>query len=216
MIPGCGFMVFNGHLLDSYLFLAVADSFTLQTYNWADAEDVLLPTWSENFSEYSESGLFSYIWNSNAIADTGLLATKTIPINGISELFIRAYNKSGPGDLCEAIYEFLDEADDVVAVIKTAADGGYSSGLWFGSSIASLTKAGKTGYGHTNGVIGFSPSEIVYTRSPSSIDSNGYNDDFAFSCAAQSIVSVRVSTARATSTFTGGSGAALASLRHNR
>nr|WP_240040174.1 hypothetical protein [Aeromonas hydrophila] len=96
--------------------------------------------------------------------------------------------------------EFLDAGGAVLAAIRTRTDGTYRHGLWYGPSLASLTKAPQAGtYPLTFGSLSFTDSAMVFTTDP---DANR-NQSFSFACNPRNFKSMRFSNLRAQSTYTG-------------
>lgn len=203
---------------ESRLVNAVAYNFAVESMKPQNVAEVMQPTWPAYFGELYGNGVFGYAWSPNVVTDTGLLPGQTLPLRADPVLRLAAYNKNWSPDLCDGVFEFLDAAGAVVAVIKTATDGGYSSGLWYGPSIDSLTKAARVGgYGYTDGWLRFTSDALTYTYDIAQTGyagSNGYNQSFSFSCPAQSITQVRVSGVRAKQSYTG-AGSAYIWLRYD-
>ncbi|MGL6004802.1 hypothetical protein [Aeromonas sobria] len=99
--------------------------------------------------------------------------------------------------------EFLDAGGNVIAAIRTRTDGNYRSGLWYGKTLASLTKAPQRGsFPATYGELTFTDTSLIYTDD--GLDNR--NLSFTLACAMASVTTLRFSNMRSYETYTGGNG----------
>lgn len=161
------------------------------------------PEWADWFGDTADIGLFRYNYNRNGAADTGLWSG-SIPFRVMGYRFkLGAHNNCWENDLCDMDMEFLDAAGNVVAAIRTRTDGTYRSGLWYGKTLASLTKAPQRGsYPSTYGELTFTDTSLIYTDD--GLDNR--NLSFTLACAMASVTTLRFSNMRGYETYTGGSG----------
>jgi hypothetical protein len=159
--------------------------------------------WADWFGDTADIGLFRYNYNRSAAADTGTWSG-SIPFRVMGYRFkLGAYNTCWTNDLCDMDLEFLDAAGNVIAAIRTRTDGNYRSGLWYGKTLASLTKAPQRGpYPSTAGDLTFTDTSLIYTDD--GLDNR--NLSFTLACAMASVTTLRFSNMRGYETYTGGSG----------
>ncbi|MBD5791203.1 hypothetical protein [Aeromonas hydrophila] len=161
------------------------------------------PEWADWFGDTADIGLFRYNFNRSSSADTGTWSG-SIQFRPLGYRFkLGAYNNCWVNDLCDMDLEFLDAAGNVVAAIRTRTDGNYRSGLWYGKTLASLTKAPQRGpYPATYGELTFTDTSLIYTDD--GLDNR--NASFTLVCAMASVTTLRFTNMRAFETYTGGSG----------
>jgi hypothetical protein len=161
------------------------------------------PEWADWFGDTADIGLFRYNYNRSAAADTGTWSG-SIPFRVMGYRFkLGAHNNCWTNDLCDMDLEFLDAAGNVIAAIRTRTDGTYRSGLWYGKTLASLTKAPQRGsYPTTYGDLSFTDTSLIYTDD--GLDNR--NLSFTLACAMASVTTLRFSNVRSYETYTGGSG----------
>lgn len=184
-----------------WLMLSRAGTVTYDATN--DVTATTGPEWADWFGDTSDIGLFRYNFNRSAAADTGAWSGSIqFPVMGY-RFKLGANNNCWANDLCDMDLEFLDAAGNVVAAIRTRTDGTYRSGLWYGKTLASLTKAPQRGpYPSTYGDLTFSDTSLIYTDD--GLDNR--NTSFTLSCAMASVTTLRFSNMRSYETYTGGSG----------
>lgn len=91
----------------------------------------------------------------------------------------------------------------MVAAIKTEKDGNFRSGLWYGKSLTTLTKALQVGsYPNTNGHLTFDATYIKYSAAGTS----NANNSFIYYVDMSGVKKIRVGGS-ASSTYVAGGGA---------
>lgn len=182
-----------------FLLLALAESGGRYSPE-LDKSDSNTATWDEYFSHVMDTGLLNYL-SSDASDITIPTETKVIDQFNIDwQMLIYGTNATWGDDTHTWTLEFLNDSGNVMAAIKSEKDGTYRSGLWYGSSLSSLTKAGQYGsYPRTTGYLTFDELGIHYENTRGS----NYNKSFHYSVDLSVVTKVRVSgTAR--STYSGG------------
>lgn len=161
------------------------------------------PEWADWFGDTADIGLFRYNYNRNGAADTGVWSG-SIPFRVMGYRFkLGAHNNCWANDLCDMDMEFLDVAGNVVAAIRTRTDGTYRSDLWYGKTLASLTKAPQRGsYPSTYGELTFTDTSLIYTDD--GLDNR--NLSFTLACAMASVTTLRFSNMRSYETYASANG----------
>lgn len=192
-------------ITSGYLLVAMASSgdFYISRY---DVNNTTTGTWQEKFAQTAGIGLHNYT-NSVGKADTPY-EQKTINHFELDwVLNIRGINSVSGEHTHLWTLELLDANDNVVAAIKSEKDGNGSTGLWYGESLTSMTKTGKTGTSvSTNGDLSFTSAGISYQN----VSSSNYNNSFNFNVNLSAVVKIRVagsahSERTSPGTYTGGS-----------
>ncbi len=177
-----------------------------QTITYDAALDVTATSgaeWVDWFGDTADIGLFRYAYNKSGAADTGVWGG-SIPFKPLGyRLKIGASNACWTNDLCDMDLEFLDAAGNVIAALRTRTDGTYRSGLWYGQSLASLTKATqRDAYPRTYGELTFTPNSLIYT------DDGGQhrNQSFTLTCNMAVVTTLRFSNMRSYETYASANG----------
>lgn len=194
MLPGGDF---------SYLINSAAMSGARSYPAW-DSTNTAHEFWETNFGPMINTGAFRYAKSTGA-ASTGVWAQDINTFNVGWELEVHCSNGTWSNDKCDFDIEFLDSSNNVIAALRGRADGNYRHGLWYGPSLASLTKALQSGsYPRTNGILTFSNTSIIWTH-----DAANAHQNKSFTLAGvdmSSVVRMRLTNMLATSTYTGGAG----------
>ncbi len=178
------------------------DSGAYDSYNIANTEE---PTWESYFGELgSENALLRMVnYTELGVADTGVMPTKTVPIDPDRsyELIVGSdAGVEGLEDVAEAQFEFLDASGNVIAaMVFEMVPFTVQHRLKLGTSLDTLFNVPLTEEVSTWGTLVMSPGQLILTRKFISS-----NTGFTFDCDAMSIRQVRISNARVASTYTGG------------
>lgn len=192
------FIPTKGYLINAFVRNVTNDSQS------QDSTNTSLPSWVNNFSETIDIGVFAYIYTS-VVGNTGVLPTKTIPLNLLKDyvFYLEGRNATWDPDYCDVDLEFLDASDNVLAAIRLKYDGAYRHGMWYGASLASLTKAAQSGgFPQTFGNLSFTASAMVYNNTAGS----NYNASWSFACNPANFAKIRVSNLRVQSSYTSAAG----------
>ena len=190
----------KGYLINAFVRNVTDDSQS------QDPTNIDLPTWWDNFSETIDIGVFAYIYTSG-VGNTGVLPTKNISLSFIKDYVFNliASNSTFTPDYCDVDLEFLDASDNVIAAIRLKNDGSWRHGMWYGASLASLTKAGQVGSSYqTDGKLSFTASAMVYTNTRGT----NHNASWSFACNPADFAKIRVSSLRVQSSYTSAAGGA--------
>lgn len=190
---------------ESYLVSVFANSGTGSVNPAYDPSNTGHADWADHFGEFISTGLFAYANNPGGFADTGLLS-QTFSLPRLNRLRLYCSRSSAAtGDDVTVTLEFLDNADVLVAAIRSLPGDGWEQQLEYGTTLSFGSQPADTGLDRQNGYIEFESGILRHTN----ID--GRNGDFTISCDAMSIRKIRVTGAQATSspTLTGGAVALL-------
>lgn len=176
-----------------------------------NAFDRSAPTWAANFSQTIDMGLFANAGTDPG--DTGVLPTKVLNQFSKDDTWtLEALNGTWYGDIAQIDIEFLRADSSVVAAIRLTKGGGeFSTDMYYGPSLASMTKASLTdSYGWPDGNLKFSATEIVWV--PSARGNN--HAAWTLSAPVADVRAVRFSNARAASNY-GGPGSARVAIKRS-
>jgi len=176
---------------------AQSNSYSYAIPSLAAYDPAYLSPWHDlYFSQTQDMGHLRYTFGPPN--QTIPVQTKLIEWDTAWRMFsLIASNGTWYGDNCDTTYEFLD-ADGVSRfVLRLLRDGEFRHGLWYGTSTASLTKAGQTGpYPRANGDIEFKFIDgvptVVYTVSD--FHSTNYNNPFTFEVDFREFKTLRATT----------------------
>lgn len=174
-----------------------------------NAFDQAAPTWFENFSQTIGLGLFANAGTNPG--DTGIQPTKVLNQFSIEDTWaLFALNGTWYGDIAQIDIEFLRADSGVVAAIRLFKSGGeFSVDMYYGASLASMTKAVLTGsYGWPQGDFKFSATEIAWRPNAQGNNLAAWN----LTAPMEGVKAVRFSNARATSNY-GGAGLAAVTIK---
>lgn len=174
-----------------------------------DAFDQAAPTWFENFSQTIGIGLFANAGTNPG--DTGIQPTKVLNQFSVEDTWLLfALNGTWSGDVSQIDIEFLRADNSVVAAIRLTKGGGeFSSDMYYGASLASMSKAALTGtYGWPQGEFNFSAAEIAWWPNAQGNNLAAWN----LRAPMEEVKAVRFSNARATSNY-GGVGLAAVTIK---
>lgn len=191
-----------GETLDSgYLLMVYASSGGryVKSYDKTAIDDI---NWQANFEQVMDIGLLHYKHGSGVVSIT--------KVEKIIDVFLHSWtlaiyggNGTWYNDAHTWTMELLDSNNSVLAAVKSEADGTFRSGLWYGTSLQSMTKAPQTAsYPFTSGVLTFTSSSIKHV----SDNQSTANHSFMFYVNISQAVKLRV-TGNANSTYTSGGGA---------
>lgn len=171
-----------------YLFLTASSSGS----HYAEDYDVTATqgaNWIEYFDQTKDiSGNLRYSQGNGGTSSLPWLSTVYPGFNLNWTLRLYANNGCWSGDKADFTYEFLDGNDNVVCALKGEPDGNYRNGLWYGSDLNNLVKAGQTGsYPRTNGHLTFTTNQLIFTN----LSGTNYNNNFTFSCDMMNVVKIR-------------------------
>ncbi|MDR0216732.1 MAG: hypothetical protein LBJ15_22380 [Comamonas sp.] len=158
------------------------------------------PAWAENFQQTIDIGLFGF--KGTDPGDTGVLPTKTIPQFSLYDtLYIRGLNGTYSPDYADMDMEFLRSDGGVVAAVRTRWRSAYSLQMFYGSSLATLTAAGTIGsYPWADGALTFTATAMQWVPNATQTNNQAawsFNADFS------SVIAIRFSNVRATSSYPG-------------
>ena len=85
----------------------------------------------------------------------------------------------------------------MVACIYTTGLGSFEHIVYYGASTSGGTTPGGSGYKWTNGIISFSSTNLIFTKT----EASNYVNSFSYACNALTITKIRVSNVRAYSTY---------------
>lgn len=162
--------------------------------------------WYSNFGNTSDFMIYNYKYQSvgdvNFTHDGGVINKS--PIGKTFKLVCQ--NGTWTNTTADLSMEFLDDFDNVIAVLKVERDGYYRNGIWYGNSWGSLTRSGSSGsYPTTNGELTFYEDKIVYINKSGS--SNGWNTDFTYTNVnLYKVTKIRVTKLYCWQDYTGGTG----------
>ncbi len=173
-----------------------------------DVTNTATPTWTQYFEQLKDIGLISYLNKPSAPVENTFESKIINVFNPDWVLYIYGKSPHRPSSH-EINLELLDVDDNVIFALREKTDGEARSGLWYGSSLLSLTKTAQVGvFPSTNGNLSFTPTGVAFNNVPIPDNaSDGHNESFTFSCGIASVVKVRVSgsaKAGAKATFSGG------------
>lgn len=181
-------------ITSGYLLLCFAESGGGYSSTF-DKEKTTEPTWNEYFSQVMDIGLIGYAYGSGtqSVPEQEILIDQ-FNTNWIIEVF--AFNDSQ--NTHTMTFEILEDNNNVIAAIKSQNDGDTSVGLWYGSSLETLSKTGVSGsIGITTGNLVFSPTGLTFTNNRS----GSFNKSFSFNADISKAKKIRV-TGKATTVYT--------------
>lgn len=176
-----------------------------------NAFDRSAPTWVANFSQTIDMGLFANAGTDPG--DTGIQPTKVLNQFSMDDTWaLEALNGTWYGDVASIDIEFLLADNSVVAAIRLTKGGGeFSTDMYYGSTLASMTKAALTdSYGWPDGNLKFSATEIVWVPSARGNNLAAWN----LTAPMDGVTAVRFSNARAASNY-GGLGSARVAIKRS-
>lgn len=163
-----------------------------------NAFDRAAATWAENFAQTIDIGLFANAGTNPG--DTGVLATKVVNQFALEDSWaLYAFNGTWYGDVAQIDIEFLRADASTVAAVRLARGSDFSTEMFYGASLSSMSKAALIGpYGWPDGILTFSAGSMVWTPK-----SGATNNHVAWQLVApmSSVVAVRFSNARAASNY---------------
>lgn len=173
-----------------------------------DVTNTATSTWTQYFEQLKDIGLISYLNKPSAPVENTFESKIINVFNPDWVLYVHGKSPHTPSSH-ELNLELLDADNNVIFALQEKKDGAARSGLWYGSSLLSLTKTGQVGaYPSTNGNLSFTPAGVDFNNVPIPDNaSDGHNESFTFSCDIASVVKVRVSgsaKAGAEATYSGG------------
>lgn len=182
-----------------YILAVVAGSSTT-SMDYTKTENA---TWAEDFGQTIDIGLFAS--KPTNPGDTGVLPTKTINQFSIYDtLTLTFLNGNWNPDYAEMDMEFLRADESVVAAVRSTYRSAYALRMQYGSSLASLADAPRTGsYPWISGNLTFTPDSMVWTNIPTS----NTHLPWSFSAPFSEVVAVRFSRVRAASSYSSPGGA---------
>jgi len=163
-----------------------------------NAFDRSAATWVENFSQTIDIGLFG---NAGVDpGDTGVLPTIVLNQFSIWDTWTLAFlNGYWSGDNSEVDIEFLRADSSVVAAVRMKTAGSFSTDMFYGASLASMTRTSVIGsFGWPHGSLKFTEAQIAWTPNPSEPNNNAA---WVLSAPMSDVAAVRFSNARATSSY---------------
>lgn len=196
--------------LIGFLLLAYSTIGSSKYRNDLDVTKTTEPTWDEYFSKTLDIANIKYTHQDTSASVDSNAPYKVIDffdINSVLRIF--AYNGSAQNDVVQSSLEILDASDNVLAAVKVDRINQFRNELYYGTSLANLTKTGVTGqYPQTHGNLSFTASGMTYDN----LSSTNFNHSFSFSVDLTNATKVRVfGYARATAI--GGNGGAGAYIR---
>lgn len=173
-----GDVVMQGYLLIAYISYPGVPSY--------DITDKSQPTWSTRFEHVQDIGLFNYKRGSGSIP----MLSKTINMFSVFwNMQVTGSNGSEGIDSHTWTLEFLSADDTVLCAVKSDYGSTYSSNLFYGRNLESMTQAGRNGtYTATGGNITFTPTQLIFTNTRSS----QFNKSFTYEFDVSSVKKVRV------------------------
>jgi len=182
--------------LEGYLFMLRAQSGGY--FAGYDVNATSNPNWDLEFGITKDIGVFNYVYSLSKIdvqTSTPPTIINEFDINWVLSISFR--NTAADRDTHTATLELLDAENNVLAAIKSETDNARSSGLWYGTSLSSMTKAAKSSTAtYTSGKLKFNGGRITYTNDAPS----GFNRSFVLDVDIRAAKKIRVSGS-ALSTF---------------
>jgi hypothetical protein len=192
----------SGGITSGYLLFAMAQGKAMNpSYDINSTTD---EKWIENFSQTKDILFYEYAYGSGAKKTNKSTPPKIIDqFRPWWNLALRASNGSWYGDQGTFTFEIMDSENNVLFALKAERDGEFRSGLWYGTTLNSLTKTGQSGpYPNTSGVLSFTDDSVIFVANTSA----SMNLSFTFPVNLRSAVKVRV-YGYAESNYTRGGGA---------
>ena len=175
---------------------------------WQQAWDVSATTrvsWPLDFGDTSSLGVFSFANTTTAVAATAPTASGVIPRFNVDDIWdVRAYCGYTANDYCYLDIEFLTADDVIKAAISIGKTAAQTTRYKVGSSLATVAVATNSTAATTSGEITFTTGSIIYTTTAAST---------SFACDMSQVTKVRVSNARAYSSYTAAPGYAQVYVR---
>jgi hypothetical protein len=112
------------------------------------------------------------------------------------------------GDTSNVDMEFQTAAGTTIAAVRVICnEGNFRNGLYYGPSLASLTKTGQTGSDpKTGGILTSTATQLIFTntRVASGVAGSGYNNSWTFDCDMTQVRRIRFTNVSVDSNWTGG------------
>ena len=180
----------SGGITSGYLMFTYAQSGNPTVNPSFDINNTTHEKWIENFSQTKDIMFYDYVYGNSAQKTNKLALPKIIDqFRPWWNLQLVASNGSWYGDQGTITFEILDNENNVLFALKAERDGEFRSGLWYGTTLNSLTKTGQSGpYPHTNGTLSFTDDLVIYVANTSA----SMNLSFTFPVNLRSAAKVRV------------------------
>lgn len=194
----------SGGITSGYLVFTYAQSGNATVTPAFDINNTNHEKWIENFSQTKDIVFYDYAYGYYDQRTNKLAPPKIIDqFRPWWTLLLRASNGSWYGDEGTFTFEIMDSDNNVLFAMKAERDGEFRSGLWYGTTLNSLTKAGQSGpYPITSGVLSFTDDSVIYVANTAA----SMNLSFTFPVNLRSAAKVRV-YGYANSNYTSGGGA---------
>lgn len=167
-------------LLDNYGIWIWNLASTMATENVNFLKDIRNPDYETLFENTEDFCFYNYKHVTNSwSSDTGWVNNFLIDKSPIGKVFeVHLYNGTYSYTCADTHLEFKDDDDNIIAVMKFERDSSYQSGIWYGTSWNTITKASQSGsYPQTTGILEFLNDRIVYTNTR---NTGGWNNSFTY------------------------------------
>lgn len=156
------------------------------------------PTWKQRFEATADIGLFNYTHSATSVP------LKSKIINMFSEKWVMQVagtNGAMGGDQHMWTLEILTADDEVICAVKSDYGKTYSSYLYYGKNLSTLSRTATSGsYPGTGGIITFTEDSLVYTNTRTS----NLNKSFIFNFDVSQAKKIRVAGRANSSSYNAG------------